>query len=207
MLVITEGRRQPMKNRIGNIVIGVFFFLCFLSIFQIRATFAGIYMLYPVNGENGSVDSSYPDTNFYDYGLSVYHYGDDQHIVYLKYDLSSISDHTHIDSVVLIARYGGLSQYYGPVPVDIYYVSNDSWSARTFTWNTRPDLDVLLARSTFDENVQPTVWDLSCYNYKLDQRDNYLSLAMVQPNSTVTGIGFVSPFIVITTKPHIPPQP
>ena len=195
-----------MKNKIRNIVLVAFFLLCLLPTPEIRPAFAEIYLLYPTNGEVAGVSSYTPDTNYYGW-VGVFHFDYNEGIAYLKYDLSSIPDHENINSVVLLASYSSLSQPSGPVSVDIYYASDNSWSATTVTWNTRPNLSAFLARSIFDETIQPTVWALSWYKYKSNLTDNYLSLAMVQPNLAGSGINFRYPFIVITTKTHKPPQP
>jgi hypothetical protein len=176
----------------------IFLFLFFLSTFPLTA-FAGTYTIYI--SEGGSVDSGQPDIPYP--GLFVFNYGGVEHIAYLKFDLSSISDKEIITSLTLYAKASSISQYDFPFYIDIYHVSKDKWHVDTLTWNNQPRFNGLLGTAVFIDNGSSTVWDLSGYNYRKNMRDNILSLAIVIPDDPPvrTGLEFswVSVYLEVDT--------
>jgi hypothetical protein len=161
--------------------------LFFLSTFPLAA-FADTYTIYL--SEGSSVNSDQPDIIYP--GLYVFNSSGVEHIAYLKFDLSSISDKETITSLTLYARANEISQYNFPFYIDIYHVSNDEWHRDTLTWNNQPGFKGLLGTGLFIDDNSFTVWDLSGYDYRKDMKDNILSLAMVIPDNPpgTAGLGW-----------------
>jgi probable HAF family extracellular repeat protein len=65
---------------------------------------------------------------------------------YLKFDLNDVGEM----SCVKLRLHGNASDATGPVRTTVYAVSNTSWDEHKVTWNTRPDLGIVLGTVTVD---------------------------------------------------------
>lgn len=167
--------------------------------------------------EAGFLRSLDPDRNIAALveAIGVYHYGADEHISYLKFDLSSFGPARAVFSMTLRLDANSISQFFGmPLPISVYHVSNDAWTTANITWNTQPGFDTLLGTVNYNPDNPAELfwreWDLTSFNFQRDINDGFLSLAVRVPgNSLNTGVHFSLapsriPSLTIVSAPPVP---
>ena len=129
--------------------------------------------IYP--SEDAYTDSSKTNSNFNNQNLRVgYDLNHGKHRSYLKFDVSGI------DSSAKLKIYS--VAHVGDVPINLYYVSSDSWRENSLTWNNAPEYSNLIDSQTISSSG---FIEFDIGNY-INENDGVLSLALVS-NSESTG--------------------
>ena len=182
----------------GSVKIGLLVAAIFLGVFAypwIGVVQAVTITITPV--EVGFVDNDQPTINMAPglEAIGVTHYLSREQQSFLMFDLSTIGPSRAILSMSLVMSWSGASQFFTPLPIDVYHVSNDAWTTDSITWNTKPEYNTLLASIDMDiDNPAETFtreWEFNRYNFQSDIRDGLLSLAIAVPINTLgNGIQF-----------------
>ncbi len=132
--------------------------------------------------------------------------GNDRH-TYLQFDAGSVSG--TISSVTL-RLYGGLDDNRdNNIPVNVYAVSNTTWTESAITWNNKPATGDSLQRVVVTDSVKRYyTWDITSYmQAEKAAGRNIISLALLSRIATDPRIGWNSketgsnpPQLVITTS-------
>lgn len=107
---------------------------------------------------------------------------------YLMFDLSSVPSSATIDSATL-SLYASSSTTMATETIEVHYVSDNSWTETTITWNNAPayaatptaSVEVTTASQTYSWTITDDV------KTALGSADKKLSLALVTPTTTVSG--------------------
>lgn len=122
-------------------VLAIILILLAIGMIEPGHGFAAFYTLTPTG--DAYVYNQTPAAHYgSDLTLSVFHRDSDDQTqrVFLKFDLSSIpADETVVAATLHLYAIG--FHTFGPMDTALHFVSNDSWSENTLTWNNMPAYD------------------------------------------------------------------
>lgn len=138
---------------------------------------------------NNSSDTNYGNdialSSGYTFDLSATHFW----TTFLKFNLSGVpTDQTVVSATLHMYQYNGAG--YSSSGTNAAYVADDSWTAASVTWNSRPAYGDVLGSCLDDKSHRDwSQWNLlssSAWDWSIDLIDGVLSLAIMESGGSST---------------------